>query len=52
MSQVPVWILIIGASGMCLGLAVLGYKIVRVLGVKMMKLSNSRGGLGGKGGCL
>lgn len=42
-APVPIWILITGALGMCLGLAILGYKIVRVLGVKMMKLSNSRG---------
>lgn len=42
-STVPAWILVIGAFGMCLGLAVLGYRIIRVLGVKMMRLSHSRG---------
>jgi len=42
-STVPAWILVIGAAGMCLGLMILGYRIIRVLGVKMMRLSHSRG---------
>ena len=42
-APVPIWILVIGAVGMVAGIATLGYKIMRVLGVKMTKLSNSRG---------
>ena len=42
-ASVPTWILVIGAVGMVVGIATLGYKIMRVLGVKMTKLSNSRG---------
>ncbi|PRW33685.1 2,3-bisphosphoglycerate-independent phosphoglycerate mutase isoform B [Chlorella sorokiniana] len=42
-SDVPVWILVIGGVGIVLGLATYGYKIMRVLGVKMTKLTNSRG---------
>jgi len=40
---VPKWILAIGGVGMVLGLATLGYKIMRSLGVKMCKLTPSRG---------
>jgi hypothetical protein len=36
-------ILVIGGAGIVLGLATYGYKIMRVLGVKMVKLTNSRG---------
>ncbi|KAI7842860.1 hypothetical protein COHA_003478 [Chlorella ohadii] len=42
-SDVPVWILVIGGVGLVVGLATYGYKIMRVLGVKMTKLTNSRG---------
>ncbi|BDA40405.1 phosphate-repressible phosphate permease pho-4 [Coccomyxa sp. Obi] len=44
-SSVPVeeWILVVGGAGIVLGLATYGYKIMRVLGVKSVKLSNSRG---------
>jgi sodium-dependent phosphate transporter len=42
-STVPVWILVVGGAGIVLGLATYGYKIMRVLGVKMTKLTNSRG---------
>ncbi|PSC75765.1 sodium phosphate symporter [Micractinium conductrix] len=42
-SEVPVWILVVGGCGIVLGLATYGYKIMRVLGVKMTKLTNSRG---------
>ncbi|PSC75854.1 sodium phosphate symporter [Micractinium conductrix] len=42
-SEVPVWILVVGGFGIVLGLATYGYKIMRVLGVKMTKLTNSRG---------
>ncbi|KAL4428574.1 hypothetical protein ABPG77_008886 [Micractinium sp. CCAP 211/92] len=42
-SDVPTWILVVGGAGIVLGLATYGYKIMRVLGVKMTKLTNSRG---------
>lgn len=42
-SKVPTWILAVGGAGIVLGLATYGYKIMRVLGVKMTKLTNSRG---------
>lgn len=42
-SDVPVWILVVGGLGLVLGLATYGYKIMRVLGVKMVRLTNSRG---------
>jgi sodium-dependent phosphate transporter len=42
-SQVPVWILAIGGVGLVLGLLTYGYKIMRILGVKVTRLTNSRG---------
>jgi sodium-dependent phosphate transporter len=42
-STVPEWILVLGGGGIVLGLATFGYKIMRVLGVKTVKLSNVRG---------
>ncbi|KAL3158523.1 hypothetical protein ABBQ38_010750 [Trebouxia sp. C0009 RCD-2024] len=42
-SRVPEWILVIGGGGIVAGLALFGYKIMRVIGVKAAKLSNSRG---------
>ncbi|KAL4447592.1 hypothetical protein ABPG75_004811 [Micractinium tetrahymenae] len=42
-STVPVWILVIGGAGIVLGLLTYGYKIMRILGVKMCRLSHSRG---------
>lgn len=42
-SEVPVWVLVVGGFGIVFGLATYGYKIMRVLGVKMVKLTNSRG---------
>lgn len=42
-SAVPEWILVIGAAGMCFGLLILGYRIIRVMGVKLIRLSHSRG---------
>jgi solute carrier family 20 (sodium-dependent phosphate transporter) len=41
--DVPRWILVIGGAGIVLGLALYGYKIMRVMGVKMAKLTPSRG---------
>ena len=42
-ANVPIWMFIIGGVGLVLGLATYGYKIMRALGVKMTKLTNSRG---------
>ena len=42
-TKVPIWILAVGGAGIVVGLATYGYKIMRVLGVKMTKLTNSRG---------
>ena len=50
-STVPVWILVVGGAGIVLGLATYGYKIMRVLGVKMTKLTNSRGARAVAGWC-
>ena len=43
--SVPVetWILALGGVGIVVGLATYGYLIMRVLGVKVVKLSNARG---------
>ena len=37
------WILALGGIGMSLGLALYGYKIIRTIGVKMCKITPSRG---------
>jgi len=42
-TPVPEWILVIGGVGLVTGLATYGYRILRVLGVKVAKLSNTRG---------
>lgn len=42
-AQVPIWMYVIGGVGIVLGLATYGYKIMRALGVKMVKITNSRG---------
>lgn len=42
-SNVPIWMFVIGGLGIVMGLSTYGYKIMRALGVKMMKLSNARG---------
>jgi solute carrier family 20 (sodium-dependent phosphate transporter) len=39
----PQWILAVGGISMSLGLATYGYKVMRTMGTKMTKLSNSRG---------
>jgi sodium-dependent phosphate transporter len=41
--QVPIWMFVIGGIGIVLGLATYGYKIMRALGVKLVKITNSRG---------
>eukprot|EP00889_Picochlorum_renovo_P002545 jgi/Picre1/29575/NNA_004961.t1 len=42
-AQVPIWMFVIGGIGIVVGLATYGYKIMRALGVKMVKVTNSRG---------
>jgi sodium-dependent phosphate transporter len=42
-SKVPEWILVIGGAGIVVGLATYGFKIMRVIGVKAARLTNSRG---------
>ncbi len=42
-TPVPEWILAIGGAGIVCGLAIYGYRIMRVLGVKAVKLTNARG---------
>lgn len=39
----PTWILALSAIGIVLGLNTYGYNMIRVLGVKMCKMSPSRG---------
>lgn len=41
--QVPIWMFVIGGVGIVLGLATYGFKIMRALGVKLVKITNSRG---------
>ena len=40
---VPEWVLVIGAFGMVLGLATYGYRIMKVLGVRMCYMTSTRG---------
>ncbi|CAK0780225.1 hypothetical protein CVIRNUC_004976 [Coccomyxa viridis] len=42
-APVPEWILVIGGLGIVAGLSTYGYKIMRVLGVKAVKVTNARG---------
>ena len=42
-SEVPVWILCMGGLGIVLGLATYGYKIMAAIGVKMCRITASRG---------
>ena len=42
-SDVPIWILIIGGAGIVLGLATYGYTIIKAIGVKLTKITPSRG---------
>jgi sodium-dependent phosphate transporter len=41
--SVPIWMFVIGGVGIVLGLATYGFKIMRALGVKLVKITNSRG---------
>mmetsp|Transcript_24220 Transcript_24220/g.43126 ORF Transcript_24220/g.43126 Transcript_24220/m.43126 type:complete len:611 (-) Transcript_24220:93-1925(-) len=42
-SEVPIWILVLGGFGIVLGLATYGYKIMCAIGVKMCRITPSRG---------
>jgi len=42
-SSVPEWILVLGGLGIVVGLATYGYKIMCAMGVKLVKVSASRG---------
>mmetsp|Transcript_10674 Transcript_10674/g.25327 ORF Transcript_10674/g.25327 Transcript_10674/m.25327 type:complete len:493 (-) Transcript_10674:553-2031(-) len=42
-AQVPVWILALGGVGIVIGLATYGYKIMCAIGVKMCRITASRG---------
>jgi len=42
-NEVPLWILALGASGIVVGLATYGYKIMSALGVKLATITPSRG---------
>ncbi|PSC76268.1 sodium phosphate symporter [Micractinium conductrix] len=42
-NDVPTWLLAIGGFAMVLGLATYGYRVMRSMGVKMTRLTNSRG---------
>lgn len=42
-TDVPIWILILGGVGIVLGLSTYGYKIIRTIGVKLTKITPSRG---------
>jgi solute carrier family 20 (sodium-dependent phosphate transporter) len=42
-ASVPIWMFVIGGVGLSVGLATYGYNIIRALGVRMTKLTNSRG---------
>ena len=42
-SETPYWILVLGGAGIVAGLATYGYKIIKVLGIKMAKMTPSRG---------
>ena len=41
--ETPLWILFLGAAGIVLGLATLGYRVMRTIGEKIVKLTPSKG---------
>lgn len=41
--QPPVWIILIGALGLVIGLATYGYNVTRAMGVQLAKLTPTRG---------
>ncbi len=42
-SALPVWVLILGGAGIVLGLATMGYRVMRTIGTKITELTPSRG---------
>lgn len=42
-ATVPEWILVLGGAGIVLGLGTYGYNIIRAIGVKLIKVTASRG---------
>lgn len=42
-SELPAWILLIGGTGIVVGLATYGYSIIKAIGVKLTKITPSRG---------
>ena len=41
--ETPLWILFLGAAGIVLGLATLGYRVMKTIGEKIVKLTPSKG---------
>lgn len=39
----PIWAVIVGASGLVIGLATYGYKVTQAMGVRLAKISPTRG---------
>jgi PiT family inorganic phosphate transporter len=42
-SETPLWILFLGAAGIVIGLATLGYRVMKTIGEKIVKLTPSKG---------
>jgi PiT family inorganic phosphate transporter len=42
-SALPLWILLLGGTGIVIGLATLGYRVMRTIGTKITELTPSRG---------
>ena len=42
-SETPLWILFLGAMGIVIGLATLGYRVMKTIGEKIVKLTPSKG---------
>lgn len=42
-TEVPVWILAFGGGGIVVGLGVLGYRVIRSIGVELIKVTPARG---------
>lgn len=42
-AQIPVWVLVLGAAGIVVGLATWGYKVIETIGTKITQLTPSRG---------
>ena len=42
-SNLPFWLVVLGATGVCLGLGLYGYKVIATVGSKITELTPSRG---------